>query len=81
MNANDTAQRGRVFSLPIRRPSLVLSERRVNSPESWDNCFSQLPNYWAFRFLETIIGIFGVCLGLLGTGMLAIIAKAIKIPE
>lgn len=62
-------------------PALVLSERRVNSPESWENCFSQLPNYWAFRFLETIIGFFGLCLGLLGTGMLAIIAQAIKIPE
>lgn len=60
---------------------MVLSGGRGHSPESWSSCCHNLLSYRVTRFLKTIIGLFGVCLGTLGTGMLAKISQAIKIPE
>lgn len=55
--------------------------RRGHSPESWGSCCLQSFELQGNRFLRTIIGLLGSALGTLGTGMLAKISQAIKIPE
>ena len=81
LNASDIAKKGRVCYLQSGGHSTGLSGGRVHSPGSRDSCFSQPSKLLGTEIPQDDNWAFGVYLGPLGTGMLAKIAQAIKIPE
>lgn len=60
---------------------MILSGGKGHSPDSWDSCCLQSFELQGNQIPQDSNWAFGVCLGTLGTGMLAKISQAIKIAE